>query len=100
MENRGRRQSRKLAYRKLMNSQKINLRKWVIYLEDLREVVNDLVTIIQCEESLSLQASCGVYPDRKFFAIILSTSARNVMEVSETASSEAKLNSSSAEDCF
>jgi hypothetical protein len=74
---------------KLVNGQKVDLGKRVLDTEDLGEVVDNLVSTLEGQLALLLEASGGVNSDRQVLAVVLASGkVLDVLKVTESPSQE------------
>jgi hypothetical protein len=72
-----------------VNSQKIDLGKRILDTENLREVVDNLVSTLEGQLTLVLEASGGVDSDREVLAVVLASGeVLDVFKVTESPSQE------------
>jgi hypothetical protein len=70
---------------KFMHCQQINLGKRIVNLKDFREVVDNLVTVVQRKATLFLQALCSVYTNGDVLAVVLALGeSLDVLEVTNS----------------
>src|SRR5690242_1470610 len=68
---------------KFMDGQQVDLWERIINLENFREVVHNLVAVIQSKATLLLQTTSGVDPDGDALAVVLALSeSLDIFEVS------------------